>query len=39
MMIFFAVLLCIQVLASVLACIRERGEDPRFETDKLGYRS
>jgi hypothetical protein len=31
--------LVVQVIAAVVALVRESGEDKRFEGDKLGYRS
>ena len=36
---FTLVLLAIQILVTILAFVRESGEDERFAGDKLGYRS
>jgi hypothetical protein len=33
------ILLAAQILITVIALVRESGEDPRFEGDKLMYRS
>jgi hypothetical protein len=33
------ILLTVQVVVAVIALLRERGEDHRFEGEKLGYRS
>jgi hypothetical protein len=33
------VVLAVQVIAAVIALVKESGEDKRFEGDKLGYRS
>jgi hypothetical protein len=33
------ILLAAQVLVTILAVVRENGEDPRFEGGKLMYRS
>lgn len=33
------ILLAAQILVTVIALVRESGEDPRFEGDKLGFRS
>jgi hypothetical protein len=33
------VLLAAQIVVAVIAFVRESGEDPRFEADKLDYRS
>jgi hypothetical protein len=33
------ILLAAQVLVTVFALLSESGEDPRFEGDKLAYRS
>jgi hypothetical protein len=33
------IFLTIQVVVAVIALLRERGEDHRFEGEKLGYRS
>lgn len=38
-MMFFTVLFLVNVIASLVAFIREPKEDPRFEGDKLIYRS
>jgi hypothetical protein len=38
-MIMFLIALGIQVLVSAVALVCEPREDPRFEGDKLGYRS
>lgn len=33
------ILLALQIVVTVFALVRESGEDPRFENDKLIYRS
>lgn len=33
------ILLAAQIVVAVFALVRESGEDPRFEGDKLGFRS
>ena len=33
------IILAVQVIAAVVAMVRERGEDEQFAGDKLGYRS
>jgi hypothetical protein len=33
------ILFALQILVTVIALIRESGEDERFAGDKLGYRS
>ena len=33
------IVLAVQVVAAVIALVKESGEDERFEGDKLGYRS
>jgi hypothetical protein len=38
-MIAFLLVFGVNVLMTVAAFLRERGEDPRFEGDKLIYRS
>jgi hypothetical protein len=38
-MILFLIAFGIQVVVTLAALVFERGEDPRFEGDKLKYRS
>jgi hypothetical protein len=38
-MIVAIIVLTVQVLITVASFIQESGEDPRFQGDKLGYRS
>jgi hypothetical protein len=33
------IILAAQVIAAIVALVREKGEDDRFAGDKLGYRS
>lgn len=33
------ILLAVQILVTILSFLAERGEDPKFAGDKLGYRS
>jgi hypothetical protein len=36
---FWLILFAAQIVIAVIALVRESGEDPRFEADKLDYRS